>query len=41
MTPAPSGGKGTPPARASGGKPAPAEKKGPEPFNNPFRNLKR
>jgi uncharacterized protein len=35
------GGKGTPPPRATGGKPAPAEKKGPEPFNNPFRNIKR
>jgi uncharacterized protein len=35
------GGKGAPPPRDAGGKPAPAEKKGPEPFNNPFRNIKR
>jgi uncharacterized protein len=34
-------GKGAPSAKPSGGKPSPAEKKGPEPFNNPFRNLKR
>jgi protein Tex len=28
-------------SRAPPSKPAPAEKKGPEPFNNPFRNIKR
>jgi uncharacterized protein len=32
---------GAPAPKPAGAKPAPAEKKGPEPFNNPFRNLKR
>jgi uncharacterized protein len=41
MTERPSGGKEPAPSRAPSGKPASAEKKGPEPFNNPFRNLKR
>ena len=42
MTPSTLRWKGAAARRAaSGGKPAPAEKKGPEPFNNPFRNLKR
>ncbi|MDY7231784.1 Tex family protein [Hyalangium rubrum] len=42
VTAAASGGKGAPPsARPAGGKPPEkTEKKGPEPFNNPFRNLK-
>jgi uncharacterized protein len=41
MTASPSGGKGPQPARPPASKPASAEKKGPEPFNNPFRNIKR
>jgi protein Tex len=38
---APEGARGPPPRPPSGGRTAPVEKKGPEPFNNPFRNLKR
>ncbi|MFL5344862.1 MAG: Tex family protein [Hyalangium sp.] len=41
MTASPSGGRGAQSGRPPASKPAPAEKKGPEPFNNPFRNLKR